>query len=66
MSLPAGERERLCVMGRLLSSSDSRLVPLFVDAPSLMEPTHLDQVDTECVEPGKQALQSRAVDYLAA
>jgi hypothetical protein len=29
MSLPAGERGRLRVMGRLPSSSDSRLVPLF-------------------------------------
>jgi hypothetical protein len=35
-------------------------------APSLMEPTHFDQADTERVEPGQQTLQSRAVDYLAA
>jgi hypothetical protein len=31
-----------------------------------MKPTHFDQADTECVEPGQQALQSRAVGYLAA
>lgn len=31
-----------------------------------MEPTHFDQVNTECVEPGQQTLQRRAVDYLAA
>ena len=64
-SLPAGERRRLGMMGRLRSSSGSRLVRFF-SLLSPMEATHFDQVDTECVEPGQQALQRRAVGYLAA
>jgi hypothetical protein len=65
MSLPAGERRRLCVMGRLPSNSDSASRASLLDSPSLMKPTHFDQVDTECVEPGQQALQGRAVGNLA-
>jgi hypothetical protein len=31
-----------------------------------MEPAHFDEVDTECLEPGEQALQGSTVGYLAA
>jgi hypothetical protein len=35
-------------------------------APSLLQPAHFNEVNTEYIEPGQQTLQGRAVGYLAA
>jgi hypothetical protein len=39
---------------------------LWARAPLLLQSAHFDQVDTECIEPRQQALQSGTVGYLAA
>jgi hypothetical protein len=65
-SLPAGERRKAAHDGTITVELRFASRAALLDAPSPMEPTHFDQVDTECVEPGQQALQRRAVDYLAA